>query len=261
MSESTVIYQAAENVATITINRPERRNALDPSTLDGLIDAFVQARQDAAVRVVVLTGAGDRAFCAGADLGGSMSGGGGFLDRFDDQGRFLELFRTMAETGKPIVGRVNGHALAGGLGVMLACDLVVATQEATFGTPEIKVGLFPYMIMALIFRHVGRKRGLEMVLTGDRISATEAREAGLINHVVPKDELDRATAELAGKLRAKSSAILRLGLKAFHTMADLPKEQALEYLRGMLVVNTLCEDAGEGIMAFMQKREPEWKDR
>ena len=144
---------------------------------------------------------------------------------------------------------------------MLACDLAIATDDASFGTPEIKVGLFPYMIMALIFRHVGRKRGLEMVLTGDRLPASEAAEIGLINRAVPRAQLDGEVAALAAKISAKSPAILRLGKQAFHTMADMPMDEALEYLRGMLLVNTLTEDAAEGIMAFLSKRDPVWKGR
>ena len=154
----SVGFEVTEGIATITISRPEKRNALDPATLEGLIAAFGHADDTEEVKAIVLTGAGEKAFCSGADLGGSITAGGSApLQRWEDQGRFLALFAAMHGCGKPIVARVNGHCLAGGLGVMLACDLAIASDEATFGTPEIKVGLFPYMIMALIFRHMGRK--------------------------------------------------------------------------------------------------------
>ncbi len=263
MADETVCYEVAQGVATITINRPERRNALDPPTLDALIGAFSRAAEDGEARVVVLTGAGDRAFCAGADLAGSIAGGGAAppLARWEDQGRFPALFSAMSGCGKPVVARVNGHCLAGGLGVMLASDLAVAAEDATFGTPEIQVGLFPYMIMALIFRHVGRKRGLELVLTGERLSAAEAVELGFLNRAVPRERLDEEVAALAGRLASKSPAVLRLGKQAFYAMADLPQDAALEYLRGMLLINTLTEDAVEGVTAFLQKRKPVWKGR
>jgi len=263
MATETVLYEVEDGVATLTINRPERRNALDPPTLEALIAAFRRAGEDDGARTIVLTGAGDKAFCAGADLAGSIAGGGrsGPLQRYEDQGRFPELFTAMAGCGKPVVARVNGHCLAGGLGVMLGCDLAIAADDVTLGTPEIKVGLFPYMIMALIFRHAGRKRGLEMVLTGERLTAAEAVEMGMLNRAVPRARLDAEVAELTGRLKSKSPAILRLGKQAFHAMADLPQDAALEYLRGMLFVNTLTEDAAEGVMAFLQKRDPVWKGR
>ncbi len=262
MSEK-VLYAVEEGVATVTINRPEKRNSLDPDTLTGLMDTFARIR-DAGdeVRVVVLTGAGDKAFCAGADLGGSIAGGPSApLKRWEDQGRFPDLFRAMWGCGRPIVARVNGHCLAGGMGVLLACDLAIASEDATFGTPEVKVGLFPYMIMALIFRYVGRRRGMEMVLTGERMPAGEAADIGLINRAVPAAELDDSVAALVDKLRTKSGAVLKLGKHAFHATEDMPVGAALDHLRGMLLVNTLTEDAAEGIMAFLTKRPPVWKGR
>jgi enoyl-CoA hydratase/carnithine racemase len=257
-----VLYEVSEGVATVTINRPDKRNSLDPDTLSGLMEAFGRAKVDDGVRVIVLTGAGDRAFCAGADLGGSIAGGPSTpLKRWEDQGRFPELFQAMWGCGRPIVARVNGHCLAGGMGVLLACDLAIASEDATFGTPEVKVGLFPYMIMALVFRYVGRRRGMEMVLTGDRMPAPEAADAGLINRAVPAAELDAAVDELVGKLKDKSGAVLKLGKHAFHATEDMPVDAALDHLRGMLLVNTLTEDAAEGIMAFLSKRPPAWKHR
>jgi enoyl-CoA hydratase/carnithine racemase len=178
-----------------------------------------------------------------------------------DRRGFLTLFRAMREVGKPIIARVQGHCLAGGLGLMVACDLAVAGERATFGTPEIKRGLFPMMIMALIFRNVGRKKGMELILTGERIDAHEAERIGLINRVVADDELDQAVLELASRIASYSPAILKLGRDAFYAQDDLPLEKALDYLHTQLTLNTMTEDAAEGVMAFFQKREPQWKGR
>ena len=252
-----VLYAVDGGVATVTINRPDKRNSLDPDTLTGLMDTFGRIRQAGDdVRVVVLTGAGDRAFCAGADLGGSIAGGPA-----PPLKRFPDLFRAMWGCGRPIVARVNGHCLAGGMGVLLACDLAIASEDATFGTPEVKVGLFPYMVMALLFRYVGRRRGMEMVLTGESLPARQAAEIGLINRAVPAEELDASVAALVDKLLTKSGAVLKLGKHAFHATEDLPVDAALDHLRGMLLVNTLTEDAAEGVMAFLTKRPPAWKGR
>ncbi|MBI2059806.1 MAG: enoyl-CoA hydratase/isomerase family protein [Nitrospirae bacterium] len=259
----TLLVSQADGVRTLTINRPEKRNSISPQVIKDLHLAFREADQDQATIVVVLTGAGDKAFCAGADLmgGGAQAEDTGPLARFEGSRQFADLFRVMAGLGKPIVGRVNGHALAGGLGLMLGCDLIIAADTAEFGTPEINIGLFPYVIMATIARNVPRKACLELLLTGDRINAQEAHRIGLINRVVPKAELDQAVNELTGKLKSKSPAILRLGRRAFYTMSEMHLSEALEYLNGVLTVNGLTEDMIEGVMAFFQKRPPQWKGR
>jgi len=255
-----VLYDVDRGVARITINRPEARNALSQEVMLGLLDAFERARRDDAVRVLVLTGAGDKAFCAGGDLGGRALQQG-FLDRHHDRRTFADLFRRMNALGKPILARVRGHCLAGGFGLALGCDLVVASDDASFGTPEVKRGLMPMMIMATIFRNVGRKKGMELLLTGDRISAAEAERLGLINYAVPAAELDAKVDELAAKVAAMSPAIVRLGRDAFYAMSDMSFDQALEYLQTMLTVNIGTEDAIEGVKAFLEKRDPVWKGR
>ena len=255
-----VLYDVDRGVARITINRPEARNALSQEVMLGLLDAFERARRDDAVRVLVLTGAGDKAFCAGGDLGGRALQQG-FLDRHHDRRTFADLFRRMNALGKPILARVRGHCLAGGFGLALGCDLVVASDDASFGTPEVKRGLMPMMIMATIFRNVGRKKGMELLLTGDRISAAEAERLGLINYAVPAAELDAKVDELAAKVAAMSPAIVRLGRDAFYAMSDMSFDQALEYLQTMLTVNVGTEDAVEGVKAFLEKRDPVWKGR
>ena len=254
----SVRYDLDGAVARITVDRPERRNALDGATLTALREALAQAGADPAVRVVTITGAGERAFSAGGDL---APAGAGFLAMHEGRGAFAETLLAVQRLGKPTVARINGDALGGGLGLAMACDLAVAREDARLGCPEIDLGLFPMMIMALLFRHVSRKVGLEMILTGRRLTGAEAAEAGLVNRAVPAAALDETVAELTERLAGKSPAVLRLGLGAFHTMSDMPYEDALRYLHGCLTVNTLTEDAAEGVMAFLQKRQPVWKGR
>ena len=260
-TQQVVLYEVAGSVARITINRPEARNALWPAVMEGLLRAFERAAADPEVRAVVLTGAGDRAFCAGGDLGGPGFAHKSALERHHDRRTFADLFRAMNRLGKPLVARVRGHCLAGGFGLALGCDLVVASEDASFGTPEVKRGLVPMMIMATIFRNVGRKKGMELLLTGERISAAEAERLGLVNYVVPADQLDAKVDELLGKLLALSPAVLRLGRDAFYAMQDMEFDRALDYLQAMLTVNLASEDAAEGVRAFLEKREPVWKGR
>ncbi|WP_224367188.1 enoyl-CoA hydratase/isomerase family protein [Hyalangium versicolor] len=261
MEEGTgeVRYAVQGGQALITIDRPKARNALSPAVVQGLTEALGRAEADAEARVVVITGAGEKVFCAGGDLG--QMGGDGFLATHDSRRAYGLLLLRVQNCRKPTVARVNGHALAGGLGLMLACDLAVAAESAEFGTPEIDVGLFPMMMMALLQRHLGRKRAMELVMTGDRLPAREALVLGLINRVVPAAELDAAVSALAAKLAAKSQAILALGKRAFFTAEDLPLPAALEYLASQLSLNTLSEDAAEGVTAFLEKRPPKWHDR
>jgi enoyl-CoA hydratase/carnithine racemase len=256
-----VLYKRSGHVARITLNRPENRNALSAEVMTGLRAELLHAQGDPDARVVVLTGAGDRAFCAGGDLGGSGFAGKGFSERHHDRRDFADLFRILNGLGKPVIARVRGYCLAGGFGLALGCDLVVASEDASFGTPEVKRGLMPMMIMATIFRNVGRKKGMELLLTGDRIPAREAERLGLINHAVPAEELDAKVDELAGKIAVMSPAVVRLGRDAFYTMADMEFDQALSYLQSMLSINLGTEDAIEGVRAFLEKREPEWKGR
>jgi enoyl-CoA hydratase/carnithine racemase len=248
------------HVATVTMNRPEQRNALSARMLRDLIAAFTWCQKEQAVRVVVLTGAGDRAFCAGADLT-TFEAGVPELERHHGRHAYVELFLVMAALGKPIVGRINGHALAGGLGLVVACDVAIAADDAQLGTPEINVGLWPMMIMATIFRNVPRKRGLELIMTGDKITAAQAAEMGLITRAVPRDRLEAEVEALAQKLASKSPAVMRLGLEAFYRVQDMELEPALNHLQGQLVAVLGTEDAREGLMAFMEKRAPQWKGR
>jgi enoyl-CoA hydratase/carnithine racemase len=254
----TILVDDARPVARVTLNRPEKRNPIGLETCGELVHALRALRDDAAARVVVLTGAGT-AFSAGGDLG-AMRAPAADAPAVPPAS-LVELLLTMHDLGKPVVAMVNGHALAGGLGLMVACDLAIAADTATFGTTEIAVGLWPMMITAEITRNIGRKRTLEMMLTGRRLSAAEALDAGLVNQVVPAGELEAVTATLAAEIADRSPAAVALGLRAFYRSADLELEPALRYLEGELGKVLALEDAAEGITAFLQKRQPVWKGR
>ena len=256
--DGPVRVTVGDGVATLTINRPDRRNALSEEVVTGLTAALRLASEDPEVRVVVLTGAGDRAFCAGGDLSPTP---GGTLDRHWRRGTFVELIGAIRHAGKPVVARVNGAALGGGFGLALACHLVVAVEDVELGTPEVRLGLFPMMIMPILLRNLGRKKATEMILTGGKVTGAEAARLGFVNRAVPRAELDDAVAALCGALASKSPATLRLGLDAMDAAADMDLDQALPYLQAMLTINTMSEDAAEGVMAFLGKREPKWKGR
>jgi len=258
----TITAEVKDKIATITLSREERRNTISPTMMTELLDAFKKYDDDPSVIAVVLTGAGSKVFCAGADFAESMGATTSFLDRYEGQRNFAELFKIIRGLKKPLLGRINGHALGGGLGLATACDIVIAADDCLFGTPEINVGLFPYIIMATLLRFTtGSKRLLEMMLTGERIPAKEAQQLGMVNYVVPRDQLDAKVSEIAKKIINKSPATLRLGRRAFYTMRDMEYEKALEYLASMLAINTMAEDVGEGIAAFLEKREPVWKGK
>jgi enoyl-CoA hydratase/carnithine racemase len=255
-----VLYDAADGVATITLNEPSTRNALSPEVLAGLIAGFERARDDEQVRAIVLASAHETVFSSGANLGG-FAMDTPLVHRHFGTEAFVSLFKLIGEVGKPTLVAASGHVLAGALGIALACDLIVAKEGATFGTPEINVGAFPFMIMALIYRNVPRKKANELLLLGERFSAQEALAAGLVNKVVPADEFDAAVAEWAAKLASKSPVIVRLGKEAMRRQMDMPLDDALDYLRAQLTLATSTEDIVEGVTAFFQKREPEWKGR
>jgi enoyl-CoA hydratase len=247
-------------VARITLNDPDTRNALSPELLGGLIASFERARDDEEVRCVVLASSHARTFSSGANLGG-FAADAPLVHRHFGSERFVSLFKLIGDLGKPTICAAGGHVLAGALGIALACDLIVASEDASFGTPEINVGAFPFMIMALIYRNVPRKKANELLLLGERLSAQDALAAGIVNRVVPAGELDAAVAEWAGKLASKSPAIMRLGKEAMRRQLDMPLEDALEYLRSQLTLAMSTEDIVEGVTAFFEKRDPQWKGR
>ena len=251
---------AADGVATNILDDPDTRNALGNEILSELIDAFEAARDDEAVRCVVLTSSHEKVFSAGGNLDGFAADVPPVHKHFGIE-RFPRLFRLIGELGKPTICAANGHVLAGALGLALACDLIVAKESAGFGTPEINVGVFPFMIMALIYRNVPRKKTNEMLLLGERLTAAEALEAGIVNKVVPAEEFDAAVADWAAKLAAKSPVMMRLGKDAMFRQMDMPFADALDYLRHNLTLALTTEDVREGVEAFFSKREPEWKGR
>ncbi len=260
-SYEKIRYEVADaGIATITFDDPETRNALSHELLTELNEALDAAKADDAVRVVVLTSSHEKVFSAGGNLGG-FGGDDSTILKYDGTQLFVDVFRKFGEFGKPSIVAANGHVLAGSLGIALACDLIIAKDTAGFGTPEINVGLFPFMIMALIYRNVPRKKTTEMLLLGDRLTAEEAKQAGIVNKVVPAEELDAAVEEWALKLASKSPLVMRLGKDAMWRQMDLPLMDALDYLRAQLTLELSTEDAIEGVMAFFEKREPEWKGR
>ena len=260
MLYETVSYSVADRVATVAMNRPEARNALSDQLLDDLIAALSAARDDDDVRCVVLTSTHEKVFSAGGDLGGFASEQPLMIKHFATD-RFPRLFHLIGELGKPSICAANGHVLAGALGIALACDLIIAKEQATFGTPEINVGAFPFMIMALIYRNVGRKKTNELLLLGERIDAHEAERIGIVNRVVVAADFDAAVRDWAHKLASKSPVIMRLGKDAMFRQLDMPFEEALDYLRAQLSLAMSTEDIVEGVQAFFEKREPQWKGR
>ena len=260
MAYEQLLYDVNGGVATVTLNRPEQRNALSTLMLGELVEAMERVRDDDDVRAVVLTGAGDKVFCAGADLGG-FAADAPLVDKHFSSDRFLQFFRLMPRLGKPSLCAANGHVLAGGMGLALSCDLVIAREGTTFGTPEINVGAFPYMIMSIIYRNVPRKKVNEMMLLGERITAEQAVDYGLANKVVPAAEFDQAVDEWAARLASKSPVLMRLGHDAMYRQQDMAIDDALEFLRSQLSLTFTTEDIQEGVKAFFEKREPEWKGR
>jgi enoyl-CoA hydratase/carnithine racemase len=249
---ATLRYEVADAVATISLDRPDARNALSDLVLTELLTAFERSRDDGGVRCVVLASTHPTVFSSGGDLAHFAEA---------DVTLFPRLFKLIGELGKPVVCAAGGHVLAGALGLALACDLVVASERATFGTPEVDVGLFGFMVSALLARNVGPKACSELLLLGDRIDAHEARRIGIVNRVVAPDELDAAVAAWAAQIAGRSALVMRLGKDALRRTQDMALDDALAVLSQQLSVALASDDAREGIAAFLERREPRWSDR
>jgi enoyl-CoA hydratase/carnithine racemase len=245
-------------VATIVIDREERRNALNEAVASGIAAGLDEAEADRSVRAVVLTGAGDKAFCAGGDLQPAADGTPFTIDAADPRHYVAQLLRRMDSCRLPLIARVNGHALAGGFGLVCACDLVVARQDALLGVPEVKVGLFPMMILPYLLRVLPYRSLMELCLTGEPILAADAVRERIVNYAVPAAELDAKTAWLLERITGKSPTGVRLGKQALSKIREMGLDSALEYAQFMLANMARTKDAREGFAAFNEKRAPSW---
>lgn len=246
-------------VLRLTINREDRRNAINDAVLDG-IDAGVRLAMETMpdTRVILLTGVGDKAFCAGADLKRTGEGRPFQVDHRDPSTKLGDLFRSVERCPLPLVARVNGHAVAGGLGLVAMCDMAVASDQAKFGAPETRIGVWPMMIMTQLMRVVPKRKLLELMVTGEPITAAEALTAGLLNHVVPPADLDAKTDWLLARILKSSPAATRRGLYVYRAMQDMSMHQAVAFAESNGGLMGSTEDAREGIAAFNEKRSPDW---
>ncbi|MBM6545418.1 enoyl-CoA hydratase/isomerase family protein [Janibacter sp. YIM B02568] len=250
----------SEGVATLTLDSPTTRNALSDALLDELLAALGSARDDDSVRVVVLASSHDKVFSAGGDLK-AFASDTPTIEKYAGLDRFPRLYRLMGSLGKPVICSAGGDVLAGAFGLALACDLIIAREGVRFGCPEINVGVFPFMISALIYRNVPRMRANELMMLGETISAEDALDLGIVNRVVPAPNLDAVVADWAARLAGKSPLLMRMGKDALDATRDLGLEPALESLRGQLALAFTTTDIGEGVAAFREKRAPRWSGR
>ena len=256
---NAVLSEKRGAVHWITINREERRNAMNDAVVFGIMDGLTAASNDPAMRAVVLTGAGDRAFCAGADL---SAGSGSFKYDYSQVGiPFVKMMKQARDLTLPLIARVNGHAMAGGMGMLGMCDMAIAADNARFGMPEVKIGVFPMQIMAVLQRLIPNRKLYEMALTGEPITAAEALELGLVNYIVPPAELDAKVDWLLNRLLDKSPTSIRRGKYAMRQTESMSFDNAAVFMEAQIGTLALTEDAAEGRQAFIEKRAPNWPGR
>jgi enoyl-CoA hydratase/carnithine racemase len=262
---SDLLVENTGPVRRLTLHRPSRRNALSPELVAALTVALREADQDATVHAIVLDGApssdGRATFCAGGDLGGNVAATPHFAEQHSARAGFADLLLTFHRLGTPTIAAVDGVALGGGFGLVLACDLAVVADTARLGTPEVKRGLFPMMISALLDEVLPRKAAMELMLTGGEVDGARAVELGIANHVVAAEQVLQRAFELANTIACMSPAVVALGRRAVQTQRGMSLEQKLLFLRDQLTINLQLDDAAEGVAAFMQKREPRWMGR
>jgi len=249
-------YEAVPPRATVIIDDPQRHNPLSTTAMAELALAVDRAADAPEIKVIVITGEGDKAFSAGGDLAGDFVDD--VMGSHADRAALAEAFRALRRAGKPIIARINGHALGGGFGVAVGCDIGIAANTATLGMPEVDVGLWPMMVIAVVQRAMPHKAALELMMTGRRLNADEAMRLGLVSRVVPPADLDGAVDETVDSLASKSSAVLRMGRDAFYAAQDMDFDAALDYLHNGLTGVALTDDAAEGVAAFLEKRDPRW---
>lgn len=261
MTDAIVLVQDRGAVRWITINRPDKRNAINENVINSIRTAVENANQDDDLRAIVLTGAGEKAFCAGADLGPQVQGGAFDIDYANPRHYVVELFKSIEECRLPIIARVNGLALAGGFGLVCACDMAVAADETLFGTPETKIGVAPMMILGYMMRILPRRKLMEMCITGEFIDAREALQLGIVNYVVPRAELDERLAWLLERITTKSPTAIKLFKQGYHSMQDMNLKECFEFAQIMISIVASTNDAREGRLAFQEKRPPIWRGR
>jgi enoyl-CoA hydratase/carnithine racemase len=257
MIDSDILIEKADRIAWVILNRPDKRNTLTTSLMTYLIGALDELDLDEQVGVIVIKGAGEKVFCAGADFHELMEKKT-TLEYREFFGLNAKILTRMGQMTKPLISSVHGYALAGGLGIAMGCDIVLASEDAFFGATEINVGAAPMVIMAPIFRCIGRHKGLELILSGEIITAQEAERIGLVNRVYPKERLGEGTMEVASKFISKSPIILKLIREAYYTMSDMEYFKALNYLKEMIAITASTQDFKEGMSAFLEKRKPVW---
>ncbi len=252
----SVILEKRGRAYWITINRPEKRNALNGDVIAGLVRGYREAHDDDNIHVIVVTGAGEKAFCAGADL--QNSGSAFAFDFSRPNGDYADLLRLSQNATKPAIARVGGVCMAGGMGLLCMTDMAVAAEQAIFGLPEVKVGVFPMQVLSLLQSIAPPRLIKEWALTGEPFDARAALGAGLLNHVVPAAELDAKVEWLIGRIVDKSPTAIRRGKYAMRAIAAMSFDESIAYTESQIALLAMTEDAKEGLKAFAEKRKPSW---